>query len=189
MYVHIYVCTHICMSIRIRVLKICSYVPMYVCTCIPNFVCTYSSYDQISEFYQLFNYVCTYVYKLLHVVANSSEVIACYYMYLMNYMDADSVSHMMHCNHLISDDDYKAITAAPNDSKMNISILEYVKAMDLTALLKFADLLVNINTQQSIGNNLKLGMYTIIVYKFYNLQLHVLLCAVHACTGTLRPML
>ena len=42
---------------------------------------------------------------------------------LENYMDADSVSHMMHCEHLINDDDYEAITAAPNDSKMNTLLL------------------------------------------------------------------
>ena len=73
-------------------------------------------------------------------------------------MDADSVSHMMHYTDLISDDDYEAITAAPNDNKMNMMILEYVRTMDLTALLKFADLLLNIETQQFVGKCLKLGM-------------------------------
>ena len=74
-------------------------------------------------------------------------------------MDADAVSHMMHCDHLISDDDYQAIAAAPNQSKMNIIILEYVRAMDMTMLHKFADVLINLEMQQSIGNNLKLGMH------------------------------
>ena len=98
------------------------------------------------------------VCELFCVVTNPSEVIACYYTYLLNYMDADSVSHMMHYTHLITDDDYEAITAAPNDSKMNMVILEYVRAMDLTALLKFADLLLNIETQQLVGKSLELGM-------------------------------
>ena len=91
-------------------------------------------------------------------------------------MDADSVSHMMHCSHLITDDDYEAITAAPNDSTMNIIILEYVRAMDLTMLLKFADLLIGIETLQSVGNNLKLGMcflctytYIIVISSFYTM--------------------
>ena len=76
-------------------------------------------------------------------------------------MDADSVSHMMHYTDLISDDDYEAITAAPNDNKMNMMILEYVRTMDLTALLKFADLLLNIETQQFVGKCLKLGTYVV----------------------------
>ena len=74
-------------------------------------------------------------------------------------MDADSVSHMMHCNHLITDDDYEAIIAAPNDSKMNSVILEYVRAMDLFTILKFTDLLINIETQRSVGEALKTGTY------------------------------
>ena len=91
-------------------------------------------------------------------VKNSCEVIANYYTYLANYMDADSVSHMIHCSHLITDDDYEAITAAPNDSKMNIVLLEYIRAMDVTNLLKFADLLKGIEMHYSVGCKLKLGM-------------------------------
>ena len=60
-------------------------------------------------------------------------------------------------NHLITKEDYQAITAAPNDSQMNIAIMEYVRAMDLSTLYKFTDLLINIETQQSIGNTLKKG--------------------------------
>ena len=73
-------------------------------------------------------------------------------------MDADSVSHMMHSSHLITKEDYEAITAAPNDSQMNIAIMEYVRAMDLSALYKFTDLLINIEAQQSTGKALKTGM-------------------------------
>ena len=40
-----------------------------------------------------------------------TEVIGHYYTYLESHMDADSVSHMMHYKHLITDDDYEAITA------------------------------------------------------------------------------
>ena len=71
-------------------------------------------------------------------------------------MDADSVSHMMHCNRLINDDDYEAITAAPNDSMMNAVILQYVRAMDLPTLLKFADSLKDVETQKSISAHLKI---------------------------------
>ena len=108
-------------------------------------------------------YVCTYArisnYQLFYAVTNSFEVIACYYTYLLNCMDADSISHMMYCNHLITDDDYEAITTAPIDSKMNSVILEYARAMDLFTLFKFTDLLINIETQKSIGTTLKIGMY------------------------------
>ena len=66
-------------------------------------------------------------------------------------MDADSVSHMMQCEHLITDDDYEAITTAPNDAKMNCLLLHYVKLMDMKMLLKFCDILKSIETQKRIG--------------------------------------
>ena len=66
-------------------------------------------------------------------------------------MDADSVSHMMHCEHLITDDDYEAITAAPNDNKMNTLLLQYVRLMDLSQLSKFCDILKSIETHKMIG--------------------------------------
>ena len=71
-------------------------------------------------------------------------------------MDADSVSHMMQCEHLITDDDYEAITTAPNDTKMNCLLLQYVKLMDLKMLLKFCDILKSIETQQDIGKSLEI---------------------------------
>ena len=74
-------------------------------------------------------------------------------------MDADSVSHMMHSEHLITDSDYEAITAAPNDINMNRLLLQYVRAMDMFSLLKFCNLLKNIENQQCIGVNLQKCMY------------------------------
>ena len=78
-------------------------------------------------------------------------------------MDADSVSHMMHYKHLITDDDYEAISAAPNDSKMNTVILQYVRAMDMSQLIKFCDILKSVETQKIIGDYL----YTC-KYRMYN---------------------
>ena len=66
-------------------------------------------------------------------------------------MDADSVSHMMHCEHLITDDDFGAITSAPNDIKMNTVLLQYVRAMDVSQLISFCDILKSIETQKTIG--------------------------------------
>ena len=65
-------------------------------------------------------------------------------------MDADSVSHMMHCEHLITDDDYEAITAAPNDNIMNTLLLQYVRSMDQSQLSKFCDILKSIETHKVI---------------------------------------
>ena len=70
-------------------------------------------------------------------------------------MDADSVSHMMHCEHLITDDDYDAITTAPNDTKINCLLLHYVKSMDMKELFKFCDILKSIETMQGIGESLE----------------------------------
>ena len=72
-------------------------------------------------------------------------------------MDADSVSHMMHSEHLITDSDYEAITAAPNDINMNRLLLQYVRAMDMPDLLKFCNLLKNLETQKYIGATLETG--------------------------------
>ena len=96
-------------------------------------------------------------FMLIITVSSHTEVISYYYPYLLHNMDADSVSHMMHCNHLITDDDYEAITAAPNDWMMNVLILEYIRKMDLPELLKFASLLKTIETQESVGCSLKQG--------------------------------
>ena len=65
-------------------------------------------------------------------------------------MDADSVSHMMHCNHLINDADYEAIISAPNDHKMNTVLLQYLKTMDSNMFIKFCNVLKNIETQKTI---------------------------------------
>ena len=67
-------------------------------------------------------------------------------------MDADSVSYMMHCEHLITDDDYEAITAAPNDNKMNTFLLQYVRSMNVSQLSRFCDILKNIETHKFIGD-------------------------------------
>ena len=68
-------------------------------------------------------------------------------------MDADSVSHMMHCKHLITDDDYEAITAAPNDNKMNTLLLQYVRSMNVKQLTKFCDILKSIETTHEFIRN------------------------------------
>ena len=67
-------------------------------------------------------------------------------------MDADSVSHMMLCEHLITDDDYEAITAAPNDNKMNTLLLQYVRSMNTKQLSKFCDILTNIEAHKIFGD-------------------------------------
>ena len=66
-------------------------------------------------------------------------------------MDADSVSHMMHCEHLITDDDYEAIIAAPNDNKMNTLLLQYVRSMNVNQLSRFYDILESIEAHKIIN--------------------------------------
>ena len=89
-----------------------------------------------------------------YVVVCPTQVINYYYIYIENHMDADSVSHMMYCKHLITDDDYEAITAAPNDSKMNTVLLQYIKAMNMNQMVKFCDILKNIETQKKFAGYL-----------------------------------
>ena len=86
-------------------------------------------------------------------------------------MDADSVSHMMQCEHLITDDDYEAITAAPNDTKMNCLLLHYVKLMDTKMLFQFCGILKSIETQQSISESLEVCEY-IYVYIHSCIAMH-----------------
>ena len=73
-------------------------------------------------------------------------------------MDADSVSHMMRHECLITDDDFKAIATAPNDDTMNLVLLQYVKSLDSSSLFKFIEILQSIETQKSIGHYLQLCM-------------------------------
>ena len=82
-------------------------------------------------------------------------------------MDADSVSHMMHSEHLITDSDYEAITAAPNDINMNRLLLQYVRAMDMPGLLKFCNLLKTIETHQCIGETLETCMCVSCVHVYH----------------------
>ena len=70
-------------------------------------------------------------------------------------MDADTISYMMQSECLITDSMYELITAAPNDINMNRQLLQYVRAMDMPGLMKFCDLLKNIETQQRIGIKLE----------------------------------
>jgi len=69
-------------------------------------------------------------------------------------MDADSVSHMMLCEDLITDDDYEAITAAPTDNKMNTLLLQYVRSMNNKQLSRFCDILASIETHKEISQHL-----------------------------------
>ena len=91
--------------------------------------------------------------------SDHTAVISYFYPYMLQYMDADGVTHMMHCEHLLTDDNYEAITTAPNDWIMNVLILEYIRVMDRPTLLKFVGLLKTMETQESIGCNLESGMY------------------------------
>ena len=69
-------------------------------------------------------------------------------------MDVDSVSHMMHSEHLITDSDYEAITAAPNDINMNRLLLQYIRTMNMNQLTSFCGILEDIETQKIIGHYL-----------------------------------
>ena len=79
-------------------------------------------------------------------------------------MDADSVSHMMHSEHFITDSDYEAIAAAPNDLSMNRVLLQYVRAMNMSNSLEFCNLLKNFKTQQCIGESIEKCMLLAYVY-------------------------
>ena len=93
-----------------------------------------------------------HVYEIsMYVDSSPRDLINYCYTYLESHMDADSVSHMLHYNHLITDEDYKAITSAPNDHKMNIVLLQYIRAMDTNLFIKFCNVLKNIETQKMIG--------------------------------------
>ena len=73
-------------------------------------------------------------------------------------MDPDSVAFLMHSECLLNDDDYKAITAAPNDLKMNCFLLEYImgysKLSDMKKLFKFCEVIKSTETQNCVGEKL-----------------------------------
>ena len=89
----------------------------------------------------------------IHIASEDTrQVISHYYRSLENYMDADSVSHMMLCEDFITGDDYEAIAAAPNDNKMNTLLLQYVRSMNAKQLTRFCDILASIETHKIIGD-------------------------------------
>ena len=73
-------------------------------------------------------------------------------------MDADSVSHMMHCEHLITNEDYEVINVAPNDNKMNTLLLQYVRSMNMSQLSRFCDILKSIESHKIIWDCSSTGM-------------------------------
>ena len=48
---------------------------------------------------------------------------------------------------------------APNDSKINCLILQYIRAMDMPTLFKFTNIFKSIDTQERIGYSLELCEY------------------------------
>ena len=98
--------------------------------------------------------VCTFT-----VTSDITQVINHYYKSLENYMDADSVSHMMHCEQLITDSDYEAITAAPSDSKINALLLQYVRSMNVSQLSRYCNILKSIETPKVIRNYTSVSKY------------------------------
>jgi len=108
------------------------------------------------------NLICMFVCL---VVTHPHQIISHYYTLLEGHMDADSISHMMHCKHLITDEDYDAITSAPNDMKMNCLILQYVKTMDIPMILEFCDLVKSIETQHRVGECLENCKFASCVYE------------------------
>ena len=94
-------------------------------------------------------------FNSIPVKLSPSQVISHYYSYLEGHMDADSVSHMLHCRYLLADDTYNVIFSAPNDMKMNCLLLQYAKLQNVNGLLKFCDVLKEIETQKPIGDKLQ----------------------------------
>ena len=126
-YVHIYVCCYICIGILLH-------------THIHTYVCLHHNLDALS---------------IIVLGVYPSQVINDYYSYLESYMDADTVSHMMRSESLITDKIYELIKAAPNDININRLLLQCVRAMDMPGLLKFCNLLKNIEIQHCSGVTLE----------------------------------
>jgi len=72
-------------------------------------------------------------------------------------MDADSVSHLMHTENLITDDEFEVISTAPNDRIMNCLLLQFMKLLKSSTLFRFYGKLQNIETQKYAGHVLTNG--------------------------------
>ena len=103
----------------------------------------------------IYIYVCNCIFFTAKL--STSQIIGYYYTYLVEHMDADSVSHLMHIKDLITDDDFEAISFSPNDMIMNCLLLQYVKLMTVSTLFKFCNLLQTIETQKYIFHVLTTG--------------------------------
>ena len=88
---------------------------------------------------------------------NPAQVFGYYYAFLVEHMDADSVSHLMLTNNFITDDEFEAISSAPNDVKMNCLLLQFMKLMKVSTLMKFYQLLQKLETQKNVCDVLLCG--------------------------------
>ena len=151
------------------------YVNFILVSTVCTFVCTY-----VRTYVCMYIIMCIYFkscivnYNANFIVLQPRQVISQYYTYLEHYMDADSVTFLMYCENLLNVDDYKAITAAPNDLKMNSLLLRYVmqyaKSLNMDKLNKFCTVLKSIETQCSVGDSLLKGKkftYKIIFIAMY----------------------
>jgi len=107
-----------------------------------------------------------FVYSIDIANVSPSQVIGNCYTYLVEHMDADSVSHLMHTENLITDDEFEVISTAPNDMIMNCLLLQFVELMKVCTLYKFCSLLQKIESQKYAHYILTNGKQNII--RVYN---------------------
>jgi len=92
----------------------------------------------------------------IYAGTDTAQVICHYYSFLEAHMDAETIIHMMHCNRILTDDDYCVITTAPNDMKRNTLLLQFIQKISKKSLLKFCNILMGIDdNHKRIGESLK----------------------------------
>jgi len=79
-------------------------------------------------------------------------------------MDSDSISHVMVCKQLLTDDDMEVINKCSTNSQRNALLLDHVLHMSASELFAFRDIVQELDHQHYIITVLSSGMYITEVY-------------------------
>ena len=100
-----------------------------------------------------------YTSSVFIVGASFLEVVSHYYQYLVEYMDSDSISHVMVCRKLLTGGDMEVINKCSSNRQRNVLLLNRVLHMSATELLAFCEVVQELEHQHYISTILTSGEY------------------------------
>ena len=93
-------------------------------------------------------------------------------------MDADSVSHLMYTENLITDDEFEVISTAPNDIAMNSLLLQFLKIMKVSKVYSLFEKIESQKYACYILSDGKHFLKYVIKYSHYAMLIFIILTLV-----------